>query len=81
LGKLSDIVPVPHWHRRFTRLGTLRQCRGWAEARSSHAYTACTPRSRYHPLPRSSGRELSQELFEGLFSRSVSRLNGFIEDR
>jgi hypothetical protein len=29
----------------------------------------------------SSGRELSQELFEGLFSRSASGLNGLIEGR
>ena len=28
-----------------------------------------------------SGGELSQELFEGLFSRPVSGLNGFIKDR
>jgi hypothetical protein len=33
------------------------------------------------PLAQSSGRELSQELLEGLFPRSVSGLNGFIEDR
>jgi hypothetical protein len=32
-------------------------------------------------LARSSGRKLDQQLFEGLFSRSVSGLNGFIEGR
>ncbi len=31
--------------------------------------------------PRSSGRELSQELFEGLFPRSIGGRNGFIKDR
>src|SRR5262249_110705 len=33
------------------------------------------------PLARPSGRELSQELSEGLFSRPVSGLNGFIKNR
>jgi hypothetical protein len=32
------------------------------------------------PLARSSGRELGQELLEGLFSRPISGLNGFIKD-
>jgi len=32
-------------------------------------------------LAQSSDRELSQELLEGLFSRSVGGHNGFIEDR
>jgi hypothetical protein len=41
--------------------------------------TGC--RAMNHVLARSSGRELGQELFEGLFSRSVSGLNGFIKDR
>jgi hypothetical protein len=38
-------------------------------------------RMRGHEPPAgvSSGRELSQELFEGLFSRSASGLNGLIE--
>jgi hypothetical protein len=31
-----------------------------------------------HLLAWSSGRKLSQELFEGLFSRSTSGLNGLI---
>ena len=33
------------------------------------------------PLVRSSSRELGQELLEGLFSRPVSGLNGFIKHR
>jgi hypothetical protein len=41
--------------------------------------TGC--RAMNHVPARSSGRELGQELFEGLFSRSVSGLNGFIKDR
>jgi hypothetical protein len=47
--------------------------------KASRLKTGC--RAMNHVLACSSGRELGQEPFEGVFSRSVGGLNGFIKDR
>jgi hypothetical protein len=57
-------------------LAEARQC---SVALPPRVKTGC--RAMNHVLARSSDRELGQELFEGLSSRSLGGLNGFIKDR